>query len=182
MQTKEEQAKKEPRKKRRISSIKKRLIIYIAIAAVTLLATAAVACVMYADGDGQGKNGWLDIVIEALLSFFTGSLFAIAVDIVPFYAERRSCKKSLSALLNAFFDELDDTENFDAKQVVLDKYYQIFRDFILTQSDVMGEAAFECQKILDESKETKVTSTEPTRSKDVLLNLSQAFRTWPKLF
>lgn len=168
------------RVKKKSNSVKKRLIIYIAISIITLLIIIPLTYKTYCNDDNN--LDWLNIVIDILLAFFSGSIFAIIVDIIPFYSEKRLCKKSLTSLISFCFSELENIENYDAKQLILDKYYEIFRDFFLIHSSIIGETSFECLKKLDEIKVKKLTSLEPTFSKQHLMELKNTFESWLMLF
>lgn len=168
--------------KKKFNIVKKRLSIYISISCLTLLLIIPLTCIVYSELNCNSNLDWIIIIVEVLLAFFTGSVFAIVVDIIPYYSEKRLCKKSLAALIKTCFYELESIENLDAKQLVLDKYYDVFRDFFLVQSGIMGDTAFECLKKMDEIKVKKLTSIKPDFSLGYLQSLKDTFNNWLILF
>lgn len=167
---------KKTQDKKKSNSVRKRLNIYIAISVITLLIILPLTCLVFCTNDNSLQ--WINIFIDVLLAFFSGSIFAIVVDIIPFYAEKSSVKKSLKSLIDSCLSELNSIENYDTKQSALDKYYEIFRDFFFVQSNIMGETAFECLKELDNVKLNKISSIEPGLSNQHLDNFENILKNW----
>ena len=105
---------KEKNKQRKYSKkengVNKRLKLYLIISFISLLIIIPLAFFAhYQDKEEQ----WITIIIELLISFFSTSLFAIVVDVIPFYTERKQC-------FVAVFDIVNVIDNFSVFFIKLD--------------------------------------------------------------
>lgn len=124
---------------------------------------------------------WIDIIINIVLAMLSGSILSILVDIIPHYFEKKRVLSLLKRLIDNCINDLKHEMQNQNRQNIWKRYINIFHDFLLIYSDLIGEKTFEYLKDLNDLKNIGAfTDDEPNSANKYLSTISDRLSKWTK--